>query len=256
MFADNSPAPYGHLRMVCAVIPQRLRVLAVAPLVAAAALLLSACDVLTATGTGTVLVTSTSSATTYDPGLDDGDIAYLCASGSSSCTLADPYLYSYYPSTGETEWTATPGVQVIDRSGQGVGLPAGRYALQVTDYSGGARNFTNVIEIDVYGSEEIDLSVWHQSYGRESAAESCRDGWQPGWAQWPNDGTGGFVCDRVIYAYYPDLPVATGSTPGTPWLQSVARASADAACPDGYTPGWAQWPNEGTGGFVCNRTIT
>lgn len=40
-----------------------------------------------------------------------------------------------------------------------------------------------------------------------------------------------------------------------PWLQSFARASAATTCPSGYGSSWAQWPNGGRGGFVCNRTL-
>lgn len=38
---------------------------------------------------------------------------------------------------------------------------------------------------------------WVQSYGR-SPDETCRSGWNPSWAQWPNEGKGGFVCDRIL----------------------------------------------------------
>lgn len=65
------------------------------------------------------------------------------------------------------------------------------------------------------------------------------------------------------------LAAPTASAKGAPiiWNQSVARPSADATCPTtsdaeataGWTtwsPSWAQWPNDGTGGYVCNRSIT
>ncbi len=39
------------------------------------------------------------------------------------------------------------------------------------------------------------------------------------------------------------------------WFLAVGRASADATCPRDYTPSWAQWPNAGTGGWVCNREV-
>ena len=51
------------------------------------------------------------------------------------------------------------------------------------------------------------------------------------------------------------------------WYQSVGRVSAEAPCPvstgteleAGWTqwgPSWAQWGNQGGGGFVCDRQIT
>ena len=39
------------------------------------------------------------------------------------------------------------------------------------------------------------------------------------------------------------------------WEQSVGRASSSADCPDGYTPSWDTWPNNHTGGYVCNRFV-
>jgi hypothetical protein len=39
---------------------------------------------------------------------------------------------------------------------------------------------------------------WVQAYGRASATDSCLTGWNPSWAMWPNNGTGGFVCQRSI----------------------------------------------------------
>ena len=66
--------------------------------------------------------------------------------------------------------------------------------------------------------------------------------------------------------------VAPAASADSVWFQSVARASASAACPDdtfgtpwqsnwdpaqrSWRPSWAQWPNGGTGGFTCDRQIT
>lgn len=41
----------------------------------------------------------------------------------------------------------------------------------------------------------------------------------------------------------------------TMWHQSIGRAASEAACPTGYTPSWAQWPNGHQGGWVCNREV-
>lgn len=57
-------------------------------------------------------------------------------------------------------------------------------------------------------------SVWHQSVQRASAEAPCPEPtfgspwqstwnpderpWRPSWAWWPNGGTGGFTCDRMI----------------------------------------------------------
>jgi hypothetical protein len=37
------------------------------------------------------------------------------------------------------------------------------------------------------------------------------------------------------------------------WFQAVVRASADHRCETGWSPSWAYWPNNGQGGWVCNR---
>jgi predicted outer membrane repeat protein len=39
-----------------------------------------------------------------------------------------------------------------------------------------------------------------------------------------------------------------------PWLQAYGRSASVAACADGYSPSWAQWPNAGAGGFTCERS--
>jgi hypothetical protein len=51
--------------------------------------------------------------------------------------------------------------------------------------------------------------------------------------------------------------IACGEDPSPPpkWLQSYARAGSGQACADGWGPSYAQWPNEGTGGWVCDRSL-
>ena len=67
------------------------------------------------------------------------------------------------------------------------------------------------------------------------------------------------------------LAVGSPAHADSVWFQSVARASASAACPDdtfgtpwqsnwdpaqrSWRPSWAQWPNGGTGGWTCERTL-
>ena len=40
---------------------------------------------------------------------------------------------------------------------------------------------------------------WSQAYGRQSDGEACESGWTASWAEWPNNGVGGPVCEREIY---------------------------------------------------------
>ncbi len=50
--------------------------------------------------------------------------------------------------------------------------------------------------------------------------------------------------------------LGTGSgTPVPEWVQGYGRGSASDACRDGWSASWALWPNDGTGGWVCTRTV-
>lgn len=50
-------------------------------------------------------------------------------------------------------------------------------------------------------------------------------------------------------------PSSAGGFALSPWVQSFARTSAEMPCPPGWAGGWAEWPNDRRGGFVCDRTI-
>lgn len=179
-------------------------------------------------------------------------MAYVCPGTPSTCSSSDPYEYTYKPPVGALEVVVSPGFPVQDRSGNGVGLPAGTYTLGVYD---GFLNSTVVI--DIFSNQERDLTIWHKAVARESSAHPCPQDWEPSWAQWPNEGLGGFVCNHRSYAYYPDLPVSdpNSGARGQEWRQSIGRPAAETECPSGYQPGWAQWPNSGAGGYTCDRTL-
>ncbi len=49
-------------------------------------------------------------------------------------------------------------------------------------------------------ADATPIPDWVQAYGRASATATCLDGWNPSYAMWPHDGTGGWVCDRSIRA--------------------------------------------------------
>lgn len=48
---------------------------------------------------------------------------------------------------------------------------------------------------------------------------------------------------------------AGGGTAGQPliWYQSIGRTGS--ACPDGWSPSYAEWPNGGKGGPTCDKSI-
>ena len=230
-----------------------------------AALTLTGCT-LTATGTGTVTLTSDVPAeaytgtSPYGGGTEPitGDILAFCAAGVNCWPdIAGSILYWYKPATGETQGVFTAGTPVLDSAGNTVPLPAGSYRAVAIEF-GNARTFNGFYSSDfTIGGSSPDMSTSMQSTARASADATCSSGWAPSWAQWPNNGKGGYVCDRWIYIYYPDLPVPTQkqSSSAQPVRQEIGRVSSQAPCPTGYDPTWAQWPNNNTGGHVCARDV-
>lgn len=62
-------------------------------------------------------------------------------------------------------------------------------------------------------------------------------------------------CGSSYFFTITAAPAAAAETPIPMWVQAYGRPSADAPCLDGWDPSWSQWPNHGTGGFVCQRSI-
>jgi len=54
----------------------------------------------------------------------------------------------------------------------------------------------------------------------------------------------------LTLTFSPSGGAAAQSQVPAPWLKAIGR-TPDAECPEGTAPSWAQWPNEGTGGFTC-----
>ena len=91
--------------------------------------------------------------------------------------------------------------------------------------------------------------VWHQSFGRASAASACPTpspvevaaGWTPwgaSWEQWPNNGNGGFTCSRAIT--WAKHPTGAGCTQVQMNLGQVT----------------AGWGNFGSGYFLPIRSVS
>jgi hypothetical protein len=184
----------------------------------------------------------------------------FCAAGVV-CLPDTPGLiqYWYKPAAGDTQGVVTVGSLVLDPDGNAVPLPAGSYraeGIRFLDILGPAFLHTGTTDFTIGGSSP-DMSTSMQSTARVSVDATCSSGWSPSWAQWPNNGKGGYVCDRWIYIYYPDLPVPTQKQASQvqPWRQEIGRSSSQASCPAGYDPAWSQWPNNNTGGHVCARDV-
>ena len=232
-------------------------------LIAAAAL--TGCE-LTASGTGAVTITFDEPAELFNgtspygvSPTKSGDILAFCEAGVV-CLPDTPGLikYWYKPAAGDTQGVVTVGSLVLDPDGNTVPLPAGSYRAEGIRFVQvfGTGDFFHLGTTDfIIGGPDPDMSTSMQSTARVSADAACSSGWTPSWAQWPNNGAGGYVCDRWIYTYYPDIPVAAHKPLSNvqAWHQEIGRSSSQAACPAGYEPAWSQWPNNNTGGFVCAR---
>jgi hypothetical protein len=231
-----------------------------------AAVTLTACE-LTATGSGAVTITFDEPATAFNGTSPygvalgkTGDILAFCEAGVV-CLPDTPGLikYWYKPAAGDTQGVVTVGSLVLDPDGNTVPLPAGSYRAEGIRFLyilGPAFLHTGTTDFTIGGSSP-DMSTSMQSTARVSVDATCSSGWSPSWAQWPNNGKGGYVCDRWIYIYYPDLPVPTQKQASQvqPWRQEIGRSSSQASCPAGYDPAWSQWPNNNTGGHVCARDV-
>lgn len=66
---------------------------------------------------------------------------------------------------------------------------------RVDAYTAGAVEWSAVAPV----VDAADLPPsWYQAYQRASADEECESGWDPSWAEWANDFSGGWTCERTI----------------------------------------------------------
>lgn len=240
----------------------RARTGALAITLASSALLLAGCiePPVEASGSGVVTISWAGAADSFDGTY--GDLLGICAPSAQQCGPDAPgsLLYLYDPAEASTSATLSPGSSVRAAGGGATELPTGTFTLQALAYAplnlGGGLVVSPVgrlLSITIGSTGTKDLTTWLQSVARPSAEARCARGYTPSWDAWPNDGAGGFVCNRTVYAYYPDEPVrGPGWDSAAPeWRWSVERAGVDAPCPEGFDPSWAQWPRDGAGGYVC-----
>lgn len=98
-------------------------------------------------------------------------------------------LFTTYPATF-SNW---PQDFVVSPS-----LAEGTYAAAFEMFGASTTVYTLVVAAGVTVSAPASSPPdWVQSYGR-GREEACRSGWHPSWAQWPNQGAGGFVCTRTF----------------------------------------------------------
>ena len=67
-------------------------------------------------------------------------------------------------------------------------------------------------------------------------------------------GSGGTV--TVVVDNCPGATSSTSAAAPIPnWDLAYERRGPNAPCLPNFSPSWAQWPNDGTGGYTCERTI-
>lgn len=72
----------------------------------------------------------------------------------------------------------------------------------------------------------------------------------------PSPGTPEDFFDEIKVMRVVETPIPEDPQQRPPdWIQQYARAESE-GCRDGWSPSWAEWPNEGTGGFVCTQVLT
>jgi len=122
-----------------------------------------------------------------------GDAIVFCLPSQSPCTSSN-WSYAFLPAVGSASVEISAGAPVKMPDFSDSTLPAGEYLLQAIRFVGfGSLPIGDPASVVIAGSR--DLSIWHQSVGRESADSRCPAGWQSSWAQWPGEGAGGFVCN-------------------------------------------------------------
>ena len=141
-----------------------------------------------------------------------GDYAYADVSSGDMVTAV--YALDSFDPTAPTSNCVAAG---DDSSDPDWSLSVGWYTLVVSTYNAGDSgpvSFTltgpgNVVVSDTAppsATSTRDLTIWQQATARK-ADGVCDPGWRPSWMEWVNNGTGGFVCVRTVYAYYPNETV-------------------------------------------------
>ncbi|MBI1352183.1 MAG: hypothetical protein GC156_13840 [Actinomycetales bacterium] len=91
--------------------------------------------------------------------------------------------YTTIPANGNYRFVFVSGT--YDASG---GQAAGAYLYIANIYAG----------VNFFQEPGQTPPPWLQAYGRADSSVSCEDGWNPSWAEWPGDGSGGYTCERHL----------------------------------------------------------
>jgi hypothetical protein len=130
-----------------------------------------------------------------------GWLRWLNSTGTTGGNTTSPTgaWYQYFANLGAS---ATVTVRLLASNTNGASLTAGAKIAELDN--DGAGPPTSIIAI-VYGgvtppsdagTSDSQQEPWFLSVGREG--ETCPSGWSPSWAQWPNEGRGGPVCNSFL----------------------------------------------------------
>jgi hypothetical protein len=188
----------------------------------------SAISLSVGTNTITILVTATDTTTTKTytitvtraaPASSDADLTNLSlSSGSLSPGFASATTsYSASVADAVSSVTVTPtasdaGASItVNGSAVTSGQASGPISLSV-----GSNTITTVVTavdtttktyiVTITRGQTTELAsqappVWFQAYSRPSHDAPCREGYRPSYAWWPNDGRGGWTCERRLHAH-------------------------------------------------------
>ena len=186
----------------------------------AMAFILSACIFPPVVVDQTGKVTWTGAATAYPNDDGEGQFIAICAEDAADCDFSLPgeAPFTYMITEGAEFAQFSPGTLVIPQGGgDPVGLPAGTYQIQVTEYHLADEDLIGPVNID--GMKELTVSSpaadgpppVQQSVGLSESgncadvdqtilewAENIPGGWSKSWQQWVKNGEGGDVCTRMI----------------------------------------------------------
>jgi hypothetical protein len=117
--------------------------------------------------------------------------------GNDHYLYADDWFSIMNVASGTTSITTT--LNAVD--GAGNPLIAGSTIASIDNQSQSGQPLQTYAISYLPASNPAGLPMWLQSTGRVAATTTCPDGFSASWAMWPNNGTGGYVCDRFVRAY-------------------------------------------------------
>ncbi len=78
------------------------------------------------------------------------------------------------------------------------GTSSDSFYVVAAEQGSGVAGYLFTVTVGGPAASTTPPEMWFQSYGRAGGDTECLVGWSPSYAMWPNDGTGGWVCDRRV----------------------------------------------------------